>query len=240
MVGYPIGPMTPLHERIALIMRDHPDLAEPGGVGRLARVAGVSSSAVSQWKSPHHTATMSAPAAARIAERYGYRLVWLVEGKGPRFTRSSAQNRSNEGVTADFGTENTSRVEGVVPVVGVMYMTSSGAVERFTEEDGPAGGVRVHSSDPDACAIRLMGESVGIFRAGWYVLIEPSAALVPGEPVLVTLTTGKRVLGELLAQTDGSISLLGLSGGTRMAFLKKDVAAMYPVSAVVSPSKFVA
>lgn len=212
-------------------MRDHPELT----VGTLAKTAGVSSSAVSQWKNPRGTATMSASAAGRLAERYGYRVVWLVEGKGPRRVTPGAQTPTTE----ETGENRESKNGRLVPVVGVMYMTTTGVIERFSEEAGSAGGIRVQSNDPDACAIRLMGESVGIFRAGWYVLIEPAAALVPGEPVLVTLKDGKRILGELLSETGGSLSLLGLSGGTRLAFLLRDVQSVHPVSAVISPSRFV-
>lgn len=234
MVGYPIGPMTPLHERVEIIMRDHPELT----VGTLAKAAGVSSSAVSQWKTSR--GSISAKAAARLNERYGYRIVWLTEGKGPRRAPpSSAQVGSNQRVTTHLADKNDP--PGVIPVVGVMYMTSGGSVERFVEEEGAAaGGIRVHSDDPDACAVRLMGESVGVFRAGWYVLIEPAAPLVPGEPVLLTLKDGKRVLGELLSRAAGGISLLGITGGARMAFIEKDVETIHAVSAVVSPSKFVA
>jgi hypothetical protein len=227
--------MTPLRERIEIMMRDHPDLAEKGGVGKLAKIAAVSSSAVSQWKKG--SSSMSGQAAARIHAYYGYRIEWLMDGKGPRYPRSSPQIHGNAPVTGILRSQNDQ--VGIVPVIGVMYMTSTGAVERFAEEEGTPGGIRVHSTDPDACAIRLVGESVGIFRAGWYVLIEPSAAVVAGEPVLLTLKTGKRVLGELLSKANGTISLLGINGHQRMAFLTKDVEAMHPVSAVVSPSKYV-
>jgi hypothetical protein len=218
--------MTPLHERVAQIFRDHPDLS----VGRLAKIAGVSSSAVS------HTKSMDAKAAARLHAYYHYELQWLIEGKGPRMRRVPDKSHSNHGVTVGSAAQNDGL--RIVPVVGVMYMTATGAVERFSEEEGTPGGIRVHSTDPNACAIRLMGESVGIFRAGWYVLIEPSAEMVPGEPVLVTLHSGKRLLGELLSNTPQGISLLGLSG-TRLAFLQRDVQAVHAVSAVISPSKYV-
>lgn len=70
--------MTTLQDRIA-------ELMEISGlsVGQLAEIAGVSSSAVSQWKDGPTKALKAGPA-TRLAERTGYSARWIAEGEGPK------------------------------------------------------------------------------------------------------------------------------------------------------------
>lgn len=70
--------MTTLQDRIA-------ELMEISGlsVGQLAEIAGVSSSAVSQWKDGPTKALKAGPA-TRLAERTGYSARWIAEGEGQK------------------------------------------------------------------------------------------------------------------------------------------------------------
>jgi hypothetical protein len=67
-------------------------LADPRGirVGDLAEAAGVTSSAVSQWRSPT-ARTLALRSALGIQARYGYSAEWLSTGKGPKFVKPPVQ-----------------------------------------------------------------------------------------------------------------------------------------------------
>lgn len=81
--------MNTLQDRIA-------ELMEVSGlsVGQLAEIAGVSSSAVSQWKDGPTKALKAGPA-TRLAERTGYCARWIADGDGPKKdARQSVANTS--------------------------------------------------------------------------------------------------------------------------------------------------
>ncbi|ULR87204.1 LexA family transcriptional regulator [Comamonas sp. B21-038] len=70
--------MSTLQERIAEIM------ATAGlSVGDIADIAGVSSSAVTQWKEGPTKTIKTAPA-TRLSEKTGYRAMWIATGDGPK------------------------------------------------------------------------------------------------------------------------------------------------------------
>lgn len=70
--------MSTLQDRISELM-----LATGLSVGQLAEIAGVSSSAVSQWKDGPTKALKTGPA-TRLAERTGYHARWIADGDGPK------------------------------------------------------------------------------------------------------------------------------------------------------------
>lgn len=72
-----IALMSTLQERITEMV----DAGFP--VGRLAKAAGVTSSAVSQWKSGQ-TKTMQAESALGLEDSTGYRAEWIVLGRLPK------------------------------------------------------------------------------------------------------------------------------------------------------------
>lgn len=81
--------MTTLQDRIAELMK-----ISGLSVGQLAEIAGVSSSAVSQWKDGPTKALKAGPA-TRLAERTGYCARWIADGDGPKKdTRQSIANTS--------------------------------------------------------------------------------------------------------------------------------------------------
>lgn len=78
--------MSTLQDRISELM-----LATGLSVGQLAEIAGVSSSAVSQWKDGPTKALKTGPA-TRLAERTGYHARWIADGDGPKKSSASAAN----------------------------------------------------------------------------------------------------------------------------------------------------
>lgn len=70
--------MSTLQERIAELMT-----ATGLSVGQIAEIAGVTSSAVSQWKDGPTKALKTGPA-TRLAEKTGFRARWIADGDGPK------------------------------------------------------------------------------------------------------------------------------------------------------------
>lgn len=78
--------MNTLQDRIAEVM------AVAGlTVGELADIAGVTSSAATQWKDGP-TKTLKAAPAAKLAAKTGFRALWLSSGEGPKMATGSFAN----------------------------------------------------------------------------------------------------------------------------------------------------
>ena len=92
--------MSTLQDRIAELMQ-----ATELSVGQLSEIAGVSSSAVSQWKDGPTKAIKTGPA-TRLADRTGFRARWIADGDGPKKENSSIRN-----------TEPGPEMRGKVPLV---------------------------------------------------------------------------------------------------------------------------
>lgn len=69
--------MKTLSERVALILREHPELDQIG----LGRIAGVTKGTVNQWLDGK-IKSMKMDYAVRIERELGYRTAWLVMGDG--------------------------------------------------------------------------------------------------------------------------------------------------------------
>lgn len=74
--------MKTLAERVALILREHPELDQIG----LGRIAGVTKGTVNQWLDGK-IKSMKMGYAARIEKELGYRTAWLVMGDGTPMDR---------------------------------------------------------------------------------------------------------------------------------------------------------
>lgn len=196
----------------------------------LARRAKVTPGAVTQWLDGT-TKSLRGEKAAQLEVATGYRATWLATGSGPK-----------KAAAADNALEYAGPVSGHrrVPVVGTAKMGEDGFYEELSPFPGAGDGYVEHvSADPNAYALRVRGSSMyPAIRDGSYVVIEPNGQPVPGEPVLVILRNGKKMVKEFLIERQDSIEVESVNGGHRHTIYRDELESVQPVSAVLYRSKW--
>jgi len=195
----------------------------------LAKAMGVSYQAVKrvlEGKSKAFTAANNSEA-ARIL---GVSARWLAMGRG---------HMRDEDASADGTLEHVGSAPAAkrVPVAGMARMGDDGWYE-VVEVLGSAGYVEAYSADRDAYALQVRGDSMfPAIRDSWYVVVEPHATAHPGEYVAIALRDGKKLVKELLFETDAGIVVQSVNGGVRLTISREDVATLHPIGGVLMPSK---
>lgn len=123
-----------------------------------------------------------------------------------------------------------------VKIVGTAQMGAEGYWYALDEGDGV---VDVPSSDPDAYALRLRGDSMApAIRSGWVAVVEPSHRLVPGEYVMIRLQDGESMLKELLFANEAEISVMSINDAYgRRTIPTEQIEHIHYVGTIVAPSK---
>lgn len=221
--------MSTLQERIHTVME-----ATGWSIGKIAEIAGVSSSAVSQWANGE-TKTIRLDPAMRLQAESGFSAPWLANGKGRQRVETSA---AGEGDEPEFA--GRARASRRIPIVGTAKLGSDGFYEELSPVVGAGDGhIEIATEDPNAYGLRVRGQSMfPAIRDGWYVLVEPNGQPRVGEYVLVKLNSGQKMVKELLNHRPGSYEVMSVNGGERMTFDVFDVESVQAVGAVVSPSKW--
>lgn len=221
--------MSTLQERIQTLMD-----ATGWSIGKIAEIAGVSSSAVSQWANGE-TKSIRLDPAMRLQAESGFSAPWLANGKGRQ--RVDAPE-FGEGDEPEFA--GRARANRRVPIVGTAKLGPDGFYEELSPVVGAGDGhIEIATEDPNAYGLRVRGQSMfPAIRDGWYVLVEPNGQPRVGEYVLVKLNSGQKMVKELLNHRPGSYEVMSVNGGERMTFDVFDVESVQAVGAVVSPSKW--
>lgn len=204
----------------------------------LARHFGIEDGAVTNWKNRG----IPKGRQMELAELFGWTPKQMKgEGLPPK--------PPSEGIKASFpgaggqvlAYAGRPRSQSRVPVVGTAKLGEDGY---YTELEHPVGHgdgyVEAYSSDENAYALRVKGDSMHpTIRHGQVVVIEPNGRCVPGEPVLVALHDGRRMVKELVTERSDSITVVSVNGGQRLTLDRLTVEFMHPVAAVYSASKWV-
>lgn len=160
--------MTTLQERIAKLM------AETGKtVGDLASIAGVSSSAVTQWKDGPTKSLKTAPA-VKLAAATGFSAMWIATGTGPE--KDGSQPFDANAKPAPLGMRP-------YPVISSIQ---AGALKEIAAPYSPGDGFDVEYGDDDTSKwsffLEIEGDSMlPDFRPGDRVLIDPEVTPRPGD-----------------------------------------------------------
>lgn len=133
------------------------------------------------------------------------------------------------------GPEFTKRWQ-TVQIKGCAQLGPDGYWEALSIDEGS---VDVPSSDPDAYALRVKGDSMmPAIRSGWVVWCEPNRDLVPSEYVMVRTLDGQCMVKELLYINDREVSLMAVNGNYgRLTIPYEDIEQIHHVGGIVAPSK---
>lgn len=162
--------MTTLQDRIARLM------AETGKtVGEIADIAGVSSSAVTQWKDGPTKSLKTAPA-TKLAAATGFSAMWIATGVGPE----------KSGI-APFDV-NVKPAPPGMRAYPVISKVQAGRVKEIACPYEPGDGFAVEFGEDDASEwaffLEIEGDSMlPDFRSGDRVLIDPDVSPRPGDYV---------------------------------------------------------
>lgn len=105
------------------------------------------------------------------------------------------------------------RASRQIPVVGEVKGGDHGYLEELQYPVGHGDGtVDFPTTDPMAYALRVRGDSMHPrYRAGEFVVVEPSVEALPGDDVVVALVDGRKLLKELGWWRDGELQLLSVN-----------------------------
>ncbi len=123
-----------------------------------------------------------------------------------------------------------------IKIVGTAQMGTEGYW--YSLDDGE-GYVDIPSSDPNAYALRLRGDSMEpAIHSGWLAVIEPGRSFVPGEYVMVQTVEGESMLKRLLYANDDQVSLLSVNVAHSIRNIPiEQIQHIHAVGAIVPPSK---
>lgn len=206
--------MGTLQERIAELMA-----VANLTVGELADIAGVTSSAATQWKDGPTKSLKTAPA-TRLAAKTGYSALWIANGEGPKKAPDLPPPPFSSNVT-EAPALAASRL---VPVVGHVKGGTDGYLEEMQFPAGYGEGVvEFWTKDPAAYALRVKGDSMHPrYRAGEFIVVTPSVEALPGRDVVVKLKDGRKLLKLLNWIRGDEIQLLSINDGYAPTTLSAD------------------
>lgn len=130
--------MITLHDRLVEIAN------EIGNDAELARIAGVSRSAVSQWRAGD-VKSLKAISALRIQERTGYSARWLVLGIGPK---KLVDNKSIGGLERQAGL-STANEKKLLAILKAFFETDDEGKENISEAVSSALGDAISTGRPE-------------------------------------------------------------------------------------------
>lgn len=206
--------MTTLQDRINELMA-----AANLTVGEMASIAGVSSSAATQWKDGP-TKSLKAGPATRLSARTGYSALWISNGEGPKMAPIGAPHPVASNVAEAPALADSRRV----PVVGHVKGGTDGYLEEMQFPPGYGEGfVEFWTKDSSAYALRVKGDSMHPrYRAGEFIVVTPSIEAQPGRDVVVKLKDGRKLLKLLNWVRSDEIQLLSINEGYAPTTLSVD------------------
>lgn len=176
--------------------RKHANLTQT----KLSELTGIAQSTISTAEREGNGSS-DTPVYAKVC---GVDAHWLAAGKG--FMLPS-QGQSNVAPAPNM------RSTRQIAVVGEVKGGDHGYLEELQYPVGHGEGtVDFPSADPLAYALRVKGDSMHPrYRAGKFVVVEPSVEALPGDDVVVALHDGRKLLKKLGWHRDGEVQLLSVN-----------------------------
>lgn len=200
---------------------------------QLAKIVGMGQStlAEAEWSAQGSSFT------AQLAQACGVRPEWLASGALPKRAPVPPPPSPTPDQPEYAGRPRAARM---IAVVGTAKMGENGYYEEISSIPGAGDGhLAATSDDPQAYVLRVRGRSMHpAIRDGWYVLVEPQGRCASGEPVLVKLKNGHKMVKEFLFERADAIELESVNGGERLTIYRADLESMQPVAGIFPPSKW--
>ncbi|RON34419.1 phage repressor protein [Pseudomonas frederiksbergensis] len=192
----------------------------------------------------------------KIATALGVSFPDLVAGKDRSDIESypdaiQGRIRSEDRLVADFGRSKdkgqpvSSLVgwakDGKVPVLSNAQLGSEGFFDTVELSPGQGEGyLNIHSDDPDAYGLRVMGDSLmPRIKNGEFVLIEPNKRFYSGDEVIVRTSSGKAMIKEFIYLRDGMYRLDSVNTDHETLHLaESEVEEIHLVGGILKSSRF--
>lgn len=173
---------------------------------KLSELTGIAQSTISTAEREGHGSSET-PVYAKVC---GVDAHWLATGKGQMLATTSLLAPSAVSNVAPAPAPKAFRS---IAVVGEVKAGDHGYMEELQYPAGYGDGtVDFPTSDPLAYAVRVRGDSMHPrYRAGEFVVVEPSVEALPGDDVVVALVDGRKLLKELGWRRDGEVQLLSVN-----------------------------
>lgn len=201
-------------------------------VGEIAKVTGVTSSAVTQWKDGPTKSLKIAPA-TKLAAASGFSAMWIATGMGPE-KGGSVSSPIESNVEPALELKKSRRV----PITGSVRGGPDGYL---VQDNGLDGWVEYWTGDPRAYALRVKGDSMHPrYRAGEYVVITPSIEAQSGRDVVVKLHDGNCLLKQLNWMREDEIQFVSINNGYEpMTIGRDEIECIERVAGSVGPDSMV-
>lgn len=199
----------------------------------LAKTAGVTRASVTTWLKSDDCNLTSENLAA-VARALQVRQEWLQYGEMPMRRGTVLGFEPPELVYA-----GVTPVNSKLPIVGTAQMGENGYYEQLSSSSSYGDGYLIHfTGDPDAYCLKVKGDSMSpAIRDGWFVVVEPNGQPHNGEPALVQLKDGRKMVKEFLFKKADSIELMSVNGERRLSLDLSEVESVFPISAILPPSR---
>lgn len=190
----------------------------------LARGLGVDPQTITNWKKRGMPPEYHAPA----ARMFGRTVEQLLGAAG------------DDGVR-EPGAPTWARGSKRVPVVGTAQLGTEGYWLETEHPPGVGDGyIDLPSRDPNAYALRVVGESMRPrIKSGDYVVVHPNAPYAPDDEVLVVTRDGRCMVKVFVYRRDGVVALNSVNDGHGRITLREDeIDKIHYVAAIARPGLF--
>ncbi|QHI29001.1 helix-turn-helix domain-containing protein [Acinetobacter haemolyticus] len=222
---------------------------------QLAKIAGVSSPAVTEWEKDSYAPKSESLEA--IATYFGVTTSYLIRGVSEGETASlkssnlklldlsqfKKQHNITDGDDAVLFSKMIEKPFVIskrwVPVKAYSKMGMDGYFTDMGYEGNAGDGyIPTHSAGDKAYGIKGTGDSMyPAIRNGWYVVCDPDAEPTPTEFVQVCLKDGRCTIKEFIGIHNNVLNLLAVNGGEKLTFDMDEVESITAITDIVPPSQ---
>lgn len=129
--------------------------------------------------------------------------------------------------------------DGIIPVVGDAVLGMDGLIDMV---EFHAGWLRFYSSDPQAYAVRVRGDSMWPrMQSGEFVVIEPGTRVHPGDEVFVRTRDGHNMIKIMNLTREGDYQFTSVNSEHKPRTVpQQEVEKIHFVSGIIKATRFIA
>ncbi|MFS1583393.1 MAG: S24 family peptidase [Candidatus Arsenophonus phytopathogenicus] len=125
---------------------------------------------------------------------------------------------------------------GRIPVTGEAILGVDSMIDLIKLSSG---WLNIHSSDPTAYAVRIMGDSLWPrIKSGEFIVLEPKTSIHSGDEVLVILKNGERMIQQVI-YLKNKYQFTGINGNNRpITISHSEIKSMHIIAAIVKEMRY--